>query len=142
MGPSRDSSRRYGLVDEEFEQEMYEEPDYNVWETNRVYEDMALEREEAEAEALAEALEAEVRAVVEGVASALPGMPLDIIERIAERILIFQHDRKAAQEAEDEAEVERSRSEPWWVGRRDRDQLTGAYIAGTERQDPLTGEWQ
>lgn len=31
--------------------------------------------------------------------------------------------------------------EPWWVGRRDRDQLTGAYIPGTERQDPLTGEW-
>lgn len=30
---------------------------------------------------------------------------------------------------------------PWWEGRRDRDQLTGAYIPGTERQDPLTGEW-
>lgn len=30
---------------------------------------------------------------------------------------------------------------PWWAGRRDRDQLTGAYIPGTERQDPLTGKW-
>jgi len=36
---------------EDFEQELYEEPDYNVWETNRVYEDLALERAEAIAEA-------------------------------------------------------------------------------------------
>lgn len=35
----------------EMEQERYEEPDYNVWETDRVYEDMALERAEAEADA-------------------------------------------------------------------------------------------
>lgn len=47
-------------MDEDFEAElyqqpeMYEEPDYNVWETNRVYEDMAIERAEAEAEAEAE----------------------------------------------------------------------------------------
>lgn len=34
-----------------------------------------------------------------------------------------------------------SSDEPWWVGRKDRDQLTGAYVPGTERQDPLTGEW-
>lgn len=53
-------------------EERYEEPDYNVWETNRVYEDIALEREEAEAEALAEEAAAD--------AAALYGIVLGAVE--------------------------------------------------------------
>lgn len=34
-----------------------------------------------------------------------------------------------------------SSPEPWWVGRPDRDQLTGAYNPESQVQDPLTGEW-
>lgn len=49
---------------DEMEQEYYEEPDYNVWETNRVYEDMAIERREAEAAALDEVHGEALRAIV------------------------------------------------------------------------------
>lgn len=84
-------------MDEDYgAQEFYEPPDYEVWETNRVYEDMAIERAEYEAEMKAEVIEAEVREVVERVAAALPTMPLDIIERIAERIIEYQWEKREA----------------------------------------------
>ena len=51
------------MLDEGYEQEFYEPPDYEVWETNRVYEDMDIERREAEAEALAEVEDAERQAL-------------------------------------------------------------------------------
>lgn len=76
-------------------EERYEQPDYEVWETNRVYEDMALEREQQEADAEAAALEAEVRGVVEDVAENLPWLPLDLVQTIAERILTYQRDQRA-----------------------------------------------
>jgi hypothetical protein len=47
--------------------------------------------------------------------------------------------RQAARQAEAPAAEPRP-PEPWWVGRRDRDQLTGAYSPESERRDPLTGE--
>lgn len=41
----------------------------------------------------------------------------------------------------DACAIRSEQRDPWWVGRRDRDQLTGAYNPEAERRDPLTGQW-
>lgn len=54
---------------------------------------------------------------------------------------VCPHDRKGCWTCTPITAEEVGVDDPWWVGRQDRDQLTGAYIPGTERRDPLTGRW-